>query len=113
MEDIVFETAVVFTGHMGYPGGRWKKTCFVQGKFDASDDSLKTLEAIGSMYPHVEWDRSFGESCDIDKYEQAHMHRVVQTYPVLRIGEQRFALTAFVTDEPGCFPPSEISRDDE
>jgi len=117
------ETVLVFTGHMGYPGGRWKRTCFVRGLFTftgGAEGALASLDWLKGQDPEaIEWDTTglhCGASPEPDKWQrkEGNLHEV-QMYTVLRVGSQRFGLTTFGTDDLGRFPPDEdsVPRDDK
>jgi len=104
----LFETAVVFTGHMGYPGGRWCRVCYVAGDFEVplTQGSVWALSAIEQMDPgSYEWqpgglDYKPTPPTNVER-ESPNMVRAVSTHPVLRVGTKRFFLTPFDLDSNG------------
>ncbi|MFA6233738.1 MAG: hypothetical protein WC824_06030 [Bacteroidota bacterium] len=107
MAKIEYMTAVVFTGNYGFPLASWSKTLYVDK--NAGEVPKNQVEALNFIDDSCFHFQVWGELTEEERREvldpDKKYMRMVKQYPVLRIDGDSFALTPFVTDEFGNFPP--------
>jgi len=109
MSDLKVQTAYVFSGHFGYPGGAWCKTVI--------GDDIKFPQRFPTCQQMLV---EILERCDCSELTEKELNdcgkegsACCNKYPVLVAGDQIFALTSFNPDKRGMFPPEPDTPEDD